>query len=417
MTTAAHQLNAPATERSVATSQTRMRLSGHLPGLDGVRGLAILMVLATHFLGSATASTLIERLVVKAAGYGLLGVDLFFVLSGFLITGLLLRAKGRPHYFRNFYARRTLRIFPLYYAVLAALFVVLPQFITPSPLLQEAARHQAWLWTYTSNFYIASVASWDSLTYVNHFWSLAVEEHFYLIWPLVVFSVTRPTLERVCVAVILGGLALRIILALQGMNELSISVLTPCRIDTLCVGGLLATVAHRDDGAPVLFQRSRRAAVLIGLAVLAVSAWCVAIDFGVPVLHQIRDTLYAAFFGTLVLLAVHPDSGVVKAAFQNGALRFLGKYSYGLYVYHAMLLWYFLETGVEARFDTLLGNHLLAMAAVALLGSAISIAIAVASYHFFEQHLLALKRFFETVDPAVDAGASGSQMRINEAQR
>src|SRR6266852_636897 len=99
----------------------RVRITGHLPGLDGVRGLAILMVMAIHFVGDATARTFGQRLGVKAAGYGLLGVDLFFVLSGFLITGLLLDAKSRPHYFRNFYARRTLRIFPLYYAVLVLL--------------------------------------------------------------------------------------------------------------------------------------------------------------------------------------------------------------------------------------------------------------------------------------------------------
>ena len=388
-------------------SALRARLSGHLPGLDGVRGLAILMVMATHFVGSATASTLLQRLAVKAAGYGLLGVDLFFVLSGFLITGLLIRAKGRPHYFRNFYARRTLRIFPLYYAVLAALFVVLPQFTTPSPLLREAGRHQAWLWTYTSNFYIATVASWNSLTYVNHFWSLAVEEHFYLIWPLVVFSVTRPTLERICVGVVLGGLALRIALALQGVNELSISVLTPCRIDTLCVGGLLAVVAH-GEGADVLFRRARRGALAIGLAVLAVSAWCVVTNLGLPVLHQVRDTLYAAFFGALVLLSIHPERRFVGTIFQNRVLRLLGKYSYGLYVYHAVLLWYFLESGVEARFDALLGNHTLAMAAVAVTGTAISVIVAVLSYQLFEVHLLALKRFFETTE-------AGPSSRTNRA--
>src|SRR5215468_1189723 len=102
-------------------TQGRVRLTGHLAGLDGVRGLAILMVVANHLVGDATPLTYAQHLVVKTARYGMIGVDLFFVLSGFLITGLLLEAKGEPRYFANFYARRTLRIFPLYYAVLAAL--------------------------------------------------------------------------------------------------------------------------------------------------------------------------------------------------------------------------------------------------------------------------------------------------------
>ena len=169
-------------------------LSGHLPGLDGVRGLAILMVMAVHFVGDATPHNLAERVAVKLGNYGVLGVDLFFVLSGFLITGLLLDAKGDPHYFRNFYARRTLRIFPLYYAVLALLLLVLPRVIALPLALDESRMHQAWLWTYTANFFIAAKASW-ALPYVSHFWSLAIEEHFYLVWPLVVFSFRRATLS------------------------------------------------------------------------------------------------------------------------------------------------------------------------------------------------------------------------------
>src|SRR5262245_35087776 len=175
------------------------RLTGHQPGLDGVRGVAILMVMAIHFVGDSTARTLGQTLLVKAAGYGLLGVDLFFVLSGFLITGILLDAKNRPHYFRNFYALRTLRIFPLYYAVLAVLLLLIPAVTTLSPLLEQAREQQGWLWTYTTNFYVAYTSSWRSLTYVTHFWSLASEEHFYLVWPLVVFALRRKALERVCV--------------------------------------------------------------------------------------------------------------------------------------------------------------------------------------------------------------------------
>src|SRR6266849_10981928 len=197
------------------------------------------------------------------------------------ITGHLLDSKGGLHYFRNFYARRTLRIFPLYYAVLALLFLVLPLLATLPPPLEDARSHQVWLWTYTANFFIAAKASW-ALTYVSHFWSLAIEEHFYLVWPLVVFSFRRETLERICLGVIGAALALRIGLSLAGVSELSISVLTPCRVDTLCVGALLAAVARRDGGAALLVQRSGRAAIVIGGVTLAVSAWCAATHVGLP---------------------------------------------------------------------------------------------------------------------------------------
>ena len=119
----------------------------------------------------------------------------------------------------------------------------------------DARRHQGWLWSYTANFFIAAKGSW-ALTYVSHFWSLAIEEHFYLLWPLVVFTFRRETLERICLGVIGVALALRIALSLAGVSPLSISVLTPCRVDTLCIGALIATVARREGGADFLVRRS-----------------------------------------------------------------------------------------------------------------------------------------------------------------
>lgn len=371
------------------------RLTGHQPGLDGVRGLAILMVMALHFVGESKAETLAQTLLTKAAGYGLFGVDLFFVLSGFLITGILLDGKDRPHYFRNFYARRTLRIFPLYYGVLAALFLLLPVVTPLSPQLEQAREQQGWLWSYTTNFYVAYTASWRSLTYVTHFWSLAIEEHFYLIWPLVVFALRRATLERVCIGVIAAGLALRIGLALAGVSDVSISALTPCRVDTLCVGALLAVVAQREGGLTMLLERCGKAALVLGAAILLLSAYAALTTDELPALRQVRNTLFALFFGAVTLLAVRPGTGLVPRAFRSRALKFFGKYSYGIYVYHGLLTWYFAESAVEARLDALLGNHWLAIGAKAAIGVSVSTTVAVLSYELFEKRFLSLKRFFE----------------------
>jgi peptidoglycan/LPS O-acetylase OafA/YrhL len=377
-----------------------IRIIGHLPGLDGVRGLAILLVMAVHFVGDATARTWGERLAAKLGNYGVLGVDLFFVLSGFLITGLLLDSKGGPGYFRNFYARRTLRIFPLYYTVLALLFLVLPLVTALPAPLEDARRHQGWLWTYTANFFIAAKGSW-ALTYVSHFWSLAIEEHFYLLWPLVVFTFRRETLERICLGVIGVALALRIALSFAGVSPLSISVLTPCRVDALCIGALIATVARREGGADFLVRRSGPAALALAAATLAVSAWCAVMKTGLPVLNPIRGTLYAMFFGALTLMSVRDaKDSLVALAFQSSWLRTFGRYSYGLYVYHGILSQHMLELRAQDRLEALLGSNSLAIAAQTVLGVGVSLLVAAVSYEVFEKRFLALKRFFEPREAA-----------------
>ena len=123
-------------------------------------------------------------------------------------------------------------------------------------------------------------------------------------------------------------------------------------------------------------------------------------------LHQIRGSLYAIFFGALVLVSLQPRPSLLARALRGRALRFLGKYSYGLYVYHGLLTWYFIEFHAEARFDALIGNHALAIAAKAACGVAISLAVAMASYELFEKPFLSLKRFFEVREARVTPAAA-----------
>jgi peptidoglycan/LPS O-acetylase OafA/YrhL len=201
---------------------------------------------------------------------------------------------------------------------------------------------------------------------------------------------------------------LRIGASLAGMSELSISVLTPCRIDTLCCGGLFALLARRDAGVEALVQRSGRAALTLGATIVALSAWCATTKLGLPVLHQVRNTAYALFFAALTLASLQSRTTTSGRIFQNGALRFFGKYSYGLYVYHGILTWYLYETRAEDRLYTLLGNHWLTIVARAALGVGASLVVALLSYHLFEKRFLALKKFFES-DRSVQPSASSAR--------
>jgi peptidoglycan/LPS O-acetylase OafA/YrhL len=357
-----------------------------LPALDGLRGIAILLVIGIHF-GVAAGFTRwpgrVGLALTRIFYVGWTGVDLFFVLSGFLITSILLATRSEPDYFRNFYARRALRIFPLHYVTLVLALIVLPR-VLPAPaheFLGQARDGQWWLWTYTLN--IANVFGWlVNAGVLAQFWTLAIEEQYYLVWPAVVKRASSRALLAIGVFMVVGAFVLRLLWVSQGGpgGWQGAYRFTFTRIDALAVGGLIA-LAVRLPAWRGRLERMAPAGFGIGLAAVAAtflwlprfypSDWRV-VTFG--------HSLLALTFGWLVVLAVRTPSHPVLG---NGLLRLLGRYSYGIYVWHwplqnVMLSHYVPVLGPGKFFVT------------GLLGS---FALAWVSYHAIELPFLHLKRF------------------------
>ena len=239
-----------------------------------------MMVLVFHFVGQMLPTNWVERAIVGVTKYGLLGVDLFFVLSGFLITGLLYEAHDKPHYLRNFYMRRVLRIFPLYYGVLALVFFVAPLIpLLRGPTLDYLLDRQAWAWLYGVNIYLAGHEEW-SFSYLNHFWSLSVEEHFYLFWPFVVLLLARRprALIAVSLAISLGAMLARVIGILMGLSWWTTVVLTPFKLDGLALGAFLAVMVRQPGGLDWLVRALPRVAAAVGGLVVVSFVWTVLVS-------------------------------------------------------------------------------------------------------------------------------------------
>ncbi len=399
----------PAIAVATRDAAANPRRGVHIPALDGLRGLAILLVLLFHFAPYDPHYTGLRLKVVHLLGMGWVGVDLFFVLSGFLITSILWEAKQSKGYFRNFYMRRVLRIFPLYYGVLFVAFAVIP-LVRPYHSLeyQNVARHQAWLWTYLCNF---THLEWAGFT---HFWSLAVEEQFYLVWPAVVLLLNRRALMSTCAALIVAALVIRLFRVATHCDPQMTYYFTPCRMDALATGALLALAAHGPAGITSLARPARWIALASALLLLAIFVSNRA-TFSLlnPRVQTIGYSLLAAFFGAgLVLSVTAPSASLLGRALNNTTLRFFGKYSYGLYVLHGLL-----HPWIEKRlpfktFSANLHSFYLGLLAYAAIGTGISLAGALLSWHLYEKHFLKLKRFFEyrartLTEPVTDAIVRG----------
>jgi peptidoglycan/LPS O-acetylase OafA/YrhL len=317
------------------------------------------------------------------------------------------------HYFRTFYIRRTLRIFPLYYGVLLTVFVLLP-LLSFEPYA-EVAEHQGWLWFYGTNI----LQTWQDgylFSAFNHFWSLAVEEHFYLLWPLVIFVCSRRLAIVASLLCMVGAMALRIGLALAGDYAVAIYTLTPCRMDALALGSLLALTARGPGGVAAVRPWALALGGVSGIALATIYVMGKHWIARVEMLMALRHTFWPMFFAGVLMwsITVSPTS-LIGRLWNSRLLQFFGKYSYGLYVFHYLLLplfrlWFPMQAIIDAT-----GSVLLARLLFIAVSTAASVVAALLSWHLFEKHFLKLKDVWapsRTAKPAANAQAGEPKVAV-----
>ena len=353
--------------------------SKHFEALDGIRGIAILVVLCAHF-STALSRTGWEGRLRDFAYYGYIGVTLFFVLSGFLITRILVQTRDNAGYFRTFYARRSLRIFPLYYAYVA--FVFLAYQPLAARMLGRESIDPARAWWFLS--YLQNLEPYAARVYdtgLTHLWSLAIEEQFYLAWPLAVYVTPRRWLLPLCGAGIVAAIGFRCHLFLTGGVDHDVYQATFSRMDALLAGAAVGVV-ELNEGARKRLSRHLGPIAALSLAVILVIA---ATPGSLGIMRRtsaiVGWTALDVFFAAAVFWAA--TSGAGCRALCARWLRLVGKYSYGIYVLH-MIAFPIIDRVVPD--GTLAGR--LAQVALNLVATA---ALTMASWHLLEAPFLRLK--------------------------
>ncbi len=326
------------------------------------------------------------------------GVDLFFVLSGFLITGILIRTRGAVNRGKSFYMRRFLRIFPLYYGALLALFIAVHYSAWLRPEF-PAHNWRGWLvyLTYLQNWAFLYNPIYWTRNIVGHFWSLAIEEQFYLVWPWIVWALSARSIVRLCIAGMIASLALRIILMWHfGPDNWAYQFsLTPTRGEGLLMGSALAAYSAEFGSVPkrILVAMAAAGGAII-LAMLVANPQAFFSHAADAYRFTVGITGFDLIYGALVASSQYFVPGLTPAL-NFGWLRSFGKYSYGIYVYHAPL--YHLSGHILTRAGyspTLRTRYAIPFL---LVNIAVAYGIAWLSFNFYEAYFLRMKDRFRPV--------------------
>jgi peptidoglycan/LPS O-acetylase OafA/YrhL len=373
-----------------------MNRGRYFPVLDGLRGLAIIGVLLTHAAVYFQAHGAATRWFLPVMQFGQWGVDLFFVLSGFLITGILLDTRTAINRERSFYGRRVLRIFPVYYLALGLVLFVQPHWgwLRTAASLQTPAEYLSYLF-YFQNWLPLFNNGGAPNSLVGHFWSLAVEEQFYLVWPVIVWHLSARAIARLCLVALLVTLVVRILLVAHFGSDVWVYRFTITRADGLYVGSALAVIYAVKGHVP---KRLMVGLVALGGAALAIIAlfgparqiWLTGTQ-----MSMIGISGVALLSGASVIFCLQSDETSVAKLLKQRWLRTFGKYSYGMYVWHFPIYYGMQHLLEEQSFVFPLPTVI----ALPFLGVIIAVSFMAAwmSFNFYEQWFLQLKVHFQPV--------------------
>ncbi len=379
-------------------------LDQHIPVLDGFRGFAVILVLLLHWDPFSHAGGVDIPYYLRFFRIGWIGVELFFVLSGFLITGILLKTKEHPRYFLNFYARRALRIFPLYYLVLIVALIILPLFHWYEP--SEFGSFSSWgwysYWVFLSNF--AMGIGYAKHNYLVVTWSLSMEEQFYLLWPLLMFRYSPTAIFRFGLAYLcLIPFARAFMLYGLGNSVLMVDYLTPVRLDSIVAGSILQIwlrtasdlkISQLCKSARILFPFS-----LFGLLiVLFIQEYYLIIDgryIGQSKVNIFLGISVVALFSitSIILVLSSTKESILYKIFTSKLLCFFGALSYGIYLTHEMIYKVLKELIYEDYLSTF-DPFSQSIVMIFLAGGLVFI-FTTTSYYCFEQPILRLKKYFK----------------------
>jgi peptidoglycan/LPS O-acetylase OafA/YrhL len=376
----------------------------HFPALDGLRGLAALMVVAFHSTGHYVLTNTFDKAYLRATSLLWVGVDLFFVLSGFLITNILLDSKHSSNYLRVFYGRRIVRIFPLYYSFLAVIYFLLP--LLGSQPSKQMTDIQPWLWTYTANINLAFYGWPDGN--VGHLWTLAIEEQFYLVWPLIVLLAGERSLRRGIIATLIAIPFMRAASLAMGLSPFFILGFTLTHMDGLLLGALISIGIRNGIIERLSSYRSLMTFLdrtISGIVFGFIFVYCFVLRNDQFIFNFFRWPAYLQCVGfTLISLpmaytvmrAASSVPNVLQRVLNFKYLRIAGKYSYALYVLHVPIcVWagaHFPVPGILRSLPP--AWSLLNSIYFILVQFILSITAAVISWHLLEKHFLKLKKYF-----------------------